>query len=69
MEYKCKFQNNLKELRLQKKIGQVQLAKSIGVSKGIISLWENGLREPNMYSLIALAKFFDISIDELVGIN
>ena len=54
-------------LRQEKKLGQVELAKIIGVSKGIISLWENGLREPNLYSLITLAKFFDISIDELVG--
>jgi len=45
------------------------LAKAIGVSKGIISLWENGLREPNMYSLIKLAKYFDVSIDELVGLR
>ncbi len=62
-----KFKNNLKQLRLEKGIGQVSLAKQIGVSKGIISLWENGLREPNMSSLIALANFFDVSIDFLVG--
>ena len=69
MEYKNKFKDNLKELRLDKNMGQVELAKAIGVSKGVISLWENGLREPNMYSLILLAKFFNISIDELVGLN
>ena len=69
MECQNKFKDNLKELRLEKKLGQVQLAKEIGVSKGVISLWENGLREPNMYSLIILAKFFKISIDELVGLN
>ena len=67
MEYKNKFKDNLKELRLERKIGQVELAKAIGVSKGVISLWENGLREPNMYSLIILSKYFKISIDELVG--
>lgn len=67
MEYKNKFKDNLKELRLEKGLGQVELAKAIGVSKGVISLWENGLREPNMYSLIILAKFFETSIDELVG--
>lgn len=50
-------------------MGQVELAKQIGVSKGIISLWENGLREPNMYSLIALAKFFNVTIDFLVGLE
>ncbi len=69
MEYQNKFKNNLKELRLEKELGQVELAKAIGVSKGVISLWENGLREPNMNSLIILAKFFNITIDELVGLN
>ncbi len=69
MEEANKFKDNLRELRLEKEIGQVELAKSIGVSKGVISLWENGLREPNMYSLIKLAKFFNISIDKLVGLR
>lgn len=69
MVYENKFKENLKELRLENGLGQVELAKSIGVSKGLISLWENGLREPNMYSLILLAKFFKISIDDLVGLN
>lgn len=69
MEYQNKFKDNLKELRLERNLGQVELAKAVGVSKGVISLWENGLREPSMYSLIALAKFFNTSIDELVGLN
>ena len=69
MEYANKFKENLKELRLEKKMGQVELAKALGVSKGVISLWENGLREPNMYSLIVLAKFFGVSIDELIGLK
>lgn len=63
------FKNNLKTLRTEKNIGQVELAKQLNVSKGIISLWENGLREPNMSSLIAISKFFDVSIDYLVGIE
>lgn len=64
-----KFAGNLKNLRMEKGIGQVELAKQIGVSKGIISLWENGLREPNMFSLIMLAKYFGVSIDYLVGLE
>lgn len=63
------FKDNLKTLRLERNIGQVELAKQVGVSKGIISLWENGLREPNMTSLIALATFFEVSIDFLVGLE
>ncbi|MBQ9104096.1 MAG: helix-turn-helix transcriptional regulator [Clostridia bacterium] len=63
------FKDNLKSLRQEMKIGQVELANKIGVSKGIISLWENGLREPNMSSLILLAQFFKVSIDYLVGLE
>ncbi len=69
MMYTNKFKNNLKELRLEKGMGQVELAKSLGVSKGVVSLWENGLREPTMYSLILISKFFNVSIDELVGLK
>lgn len=64
-----KFTERLKELRTEKNINQVELSAEIGVSKGIISLWENGLRELGMYSLIQLAKFFEVSIDYLVGIS
>ena len=64
-----KFKDNLKMLRKERSVGQVQLAKAIGVSNGIISLWENGLREPNMSSLIALSNYFSVSIDYLVGLE
>ena len=64
-----KFSKILKYLRQEKNVGQIELAKSIGVSKGIINLWENGLREPNMFSLIKLAQYFDVSIDFLVGLE
>ena len=61
------FCKRLKELRLEKEIGQIALAKQLSVSKGIISLWENGLREPTLSNLIALAKFFEVSLDYLLG--
>ena len=63
------FSVRLKELRREYGVGQVELAKNIGGSKGIISLWENGLREPSMSNLIALAKFFSVSVDYLVGLT
>ena len=63
------FCEKLKELRIEKGIGQVELAKAVNVSKGIISLWENGLREPKLSNLIVLAKFFEVSIDYLVGLE
>ena len=63
------FCERLKELRIDKGVGQIELAKAINVSKGIISLWENGLREPKLSNLIALAHFFEVSIDYLVGLE
>ncbi len=63
------FRENLKQLRIERGIGQIELSKEIGVSKGIISLWENGLREPSMSSLIALSIYFGVSIDYLVGLQ
>lgn len=63
------FGERLKELRIEKKIGQVELAKELGVSKGIISLWENELREPKLSNLIVLSNYFKVSIDYLAGIE
>lgn len=64
---KQSFGTKLKELRQERGIGQVELANAIHVSKGVISLWENDLREPVMSNLIALADFFDVSLDDLTG--
>ena len=63
------FAQNLKALRQAKNIGQVQLAREIKVSNGIISLWENGLREPTLSNLIALARYFEVSVDYLIGLE
>ncbi|MCM1438619.1 MAG: helix-turn-helix domain-containing protein [Roseburia sp.] len=63
------FCERLKELRQDKKIGQEELAARLGVSKGIISFWENGLREPTMGNLKAIAQFFEVSTDYLVGLK
>ena len=63
------FKHNLKNLRIEKNIGQVELAKALGVSKGIISLWENGLREPKLSNLVAISKYFKVSIDFHAGLE
>ena len=61
------FTERLRELRAEQGVSQVMLAKSLGVSKGIISLWENGLREPTLSNLVALADFFGVTLDYLTG--
>lgn len=63
------FSERLRELRAEKQMGQEALAKALNVSKGIISLWENGLREPKLTSLVAIAQFFNVTIDYLAGLE
>ena len=69
METKNKFAERLKDLRTEKNIGQIELAEKLRVSRGIISLWENGLREPTLTSLIRIATFFGVSLDFLAGLS
>lgn len=64
-----KFKDIFKMLRREKGIGQERLSKDLGVSKGVISMWENGLREPSMSSLIIIAQYFGVTIDYLVGLE
>lgn len=63
-----KFGERLKELRLERGLGQVALAKELGVGKSVISLWEKGQCEPTLGNLIKMAAFFGVSIDYLAGL-
>lgn len=63
-----KFAKRLKELRKENNLSLSQLAKAIGVSGIAISRWENQLRIPNIESLIALAKYFGVTTDYLLGL-
>ena len=53
--------------REQSKLNQEQLANAIGVTQASISYWENNKKSPNIEQCEALADFYGISIDELVG--
>lgn len=58
---------NLKELRIKKSISQKQLADVIGVSQQSINKYENHMIEPDINTLIALADYFNTSVDYLIG--
>lgn len=59
----------LKELRLERNLTIHQLATAIGVSDIAISRWENNLREPKLESVIALAQYFGVTIEYLLGLE
>ena len=63
------FGQRLKNLRSEKGLGQIALAKELGVGKSIISLWEKDECEPTLSKLILLSNFFGVSIDYLAGLE
>ena len=59
----------LKELRKEKGITQNKLAHDINLARSTISMYENGLSEPNLEILIQLSKYFNVSTDCLLGLD
>lgn len=62
-----KFAENLRNWRVSQGILQRQLAEKLNVSMQTLSHWETGYTEPSIQQLIALADFFDTTVDELIG--
>ena len=63
------FSQILKRLRKENGISQAELAKSIGVVQGTIYFWENGTNEPTATYLVRLAQYFQVDIEQLLGIE
>lgn len=59
----------IKNARIEKKLTQPQLAKLVGVSAGMISIWENNINEPKASYIKALAEVLEISADFLLGLS
>lgn len=57
----------IKQLRNQRKLSQEMLGKRIGVSKSVISSYENGVHSPPYDVLTRLAQVFGVSTDYLLG--
>ena len=62
-----RFAENLRELRTKQRIYQRELAEYLQVSVATYQNYEKGIHEPNIDKLIALADYFKITLDELVG--
>lgn len=55
------------ELRIKNGLSQEELAEKVFVTRQAVSRWENGETIPNIETLKLLSKFFDISINTLLG--
>ncbi|MDN6029996.1 MAG: helix-turn-helix domain-containing protein [Lactococcus plantarum] len=61
-----KFQEKIKTLRLQGKMTQEAMAKSLLVSRKTVSSWENGRNYPDIKTLVKISDVFSISLDTLL---
>ena len=61
------FNEKLQELRKNKGLTQEELAEALYVSRTAISKWESGRGYPNIDSLKAIAKYFSVTIDEILS--
>ena len=63
------FGERLKELRIERGLGQNALARTLGLSNASISYWETGKQEPTASAIFKLAFFFDVASDYLLGLT
>ena len=59
----------IKELRIQRKMNQTQLAKILGVNQTAIGKYEREELDLNTSTLITLAVFFDVTTDYILGLE
>ena len=61
------FNQKLQELRKQKGLTQEELAERLYVTRTAVSKWESGRGYPNLDSLKAISRLFNVSIDTLLS--
>lgn len=64
-----KFVERLKELRIEKGLSIQALAKEVNIGSSSICRWENCQADVKGSQLIILAKYFNVSIDYLMGLE
>lgn len=57
----------IKELRQKMNLSQDKLAKELGLAQTTLYNYETGRNDPSVETLIHLADFFNVSVDELIG--
>lgn len=58
--------DNIRKYRKLNNMSQDELAEKLNVTRQSISLWENGQTQPSLDNIVALAKLFNVSTDELL---
>lgn len=65
--YYIQFGENLRKLRTERGLTQKEMGDRVGLSKAVVSKYENSLGYPSLDMLIKIAAFFGVSTDYLLG--
>lgn len=63
------FGETLRSLRAARGLTQKELGERVGLSKAVISKYENALGYPTLDTVVALAEFFGVTTDYLLGVK
>ena len=63
------FSERLQQLRKEKGLSQLEVAKVLNTTQRRISYMESGKVEPDLSTLVALSNYFDVTTDYLIGIK
>ena len=66
-DYKTTLGRRLRQLRNEKEILQYRVAKAMNVAPQSLAFYENGKRSPSIPTLINFSKYYNVSIDYLIG--
>lgn len=58
---------NFEKIRKEKKLTQIQVANDLNITQATLSSYETGRTQPDLSMLLNLSKYYNVSIDELLG--
>ena len=61
------FRQRLQQLREKKRISRKVLSELCGLNSDAVRRYERGEAEPTLHSIVAIAEYFEVSVDYLVG--
>lgn len=61
------FRQRLRQLREKKRISRKVLSELCGLHSNAVRRYERGEAEPTLHSIVAIAEYFEVSVDYLVG--
>ena len=67
VEIRNNFAKNVKDLRVSRKLNQIQLGEKLAYSSKAVSKWENGDVMPDIVTLKMIADFFEVGVDDLIS--